>query len=214
MNRLGADVALVVIAKSPSPGRSKTRLCPPCDPEQAAALAEAALHDTLDAVAAAPARRRVLALAGAPPDWLPDSLELVAQRGDGLGERLAGALGDAGGPALVIGMDTPQVTPALLGHAAASLAAPGVDAVLGPALDGGYWTIGLRRPDPGVFAGVPMSTPDTCAAQRRRLRELGLRTAGLAALRDVDTIADACAVALAAPGTRFARGLARLMPAG
>lgn len=210
MIRPNRNVALVVIAKAPVPGRSKTRLCPPCHPEQAAALAEAALRDTLDAVAAAPARRRVLALAGEPPDWLPDSLELVVQRGDGLGERLAGALEDAGGPALVIGMDTPQITPAVLGHAAASLAAPGVDSVLGPAFDGGYWAIGLRRPDPDVFAGVPMSRPETCAAQRGRLRELGLRTAELGTLRDVDTIADAHAVALAAPGTRFARGLARL----
>jgi uncharacterized protein len=209
----GRDVALVVIAKAPAPNRSKTRLCPPCDPEQAAALAEAALRDTLEAVAATPTRRRLLALAGTPPEWLPPSIEVVPQRGEGLGERLGQALADAGGPALVIGMDTPQVTPALLREAARLLAGPGLDAVLGPALDGGYWTIGLVRPDPHVFAGVPMSSARTCAVQRRRLAELGLRTGQLSPLRDVDTIADAYAFARAAPGTRFARRLASLAQA-
>ncbi|MGH2803885.1 MAG: TIGR04282 family arsenosugar biosynthesis glycosyltransferase, partial [Thermoleophilaceae bacterium] len=151
-------VALVVIAKAPAPGRTKTRLCPPCTPEQAATLAAAALGDTLAAVAAVPARRRLLALDGEPDGWLPSGFELHAQRGAGLGERLGDALMAAGGPALVVGMDTPQLSPALLRLAARRLAAPGVDALLGPALDGGYWTIGLRHPDPAAFDGVPMSS--------------------------------------------------------
>jgi uncharacterized protein len=203
-------VALVVIAKAPEPGRSKTRLCPPCTPEQAAALAEAALRDTLAAVAAAPARRRIVALDGAPGSWLPPGFELMAQWGEGLGERLGHALQAAGGPALVVGMDTPQVTPDMLAFAGQTLARPGTDAVLGPALDGGYWAIGLSRPDPAVFEGVPMSTADTCREQRRRLRELRLRTAGLPPLRDVDEIGDARAVAGAWPGTRFADAFHRL----
>lgn len=205
-----SEVALVVIAKAPAPGRSKTRLCPPCAPEQAAALAEAALRDTLAAVAATPARRRILALDGEPDGWLPPGFELHAQRGTGLGDRLGHALAGADGPALVVGMDTPQLSPALLRHAAGRLTDPGVDAVLGPALDGGYWTIGLRRPDPAAFDGVPMSSPGTCAAQRRRLNQLGLRTAGLPRLRDVDTIADAALVAGEDPDTRFAAAFRRL----
>ncbi len=197
-------VALVVIAKAPAPGRTKTRLCPPCTPEQAATLAAAALGDTLAAVAAVPARRRLLALDGEPDGWLPSGFELHAQRGAGLGERLGDALMAAGGPALVVGMDTPQLSPALLRLAARRLAAPGVDALLGPALDGGYWTIGLRHPDPAAFDGVPMSSARTCAAQRRRLDELGLSVADLPPLRDVDTIEDAAAVAAAHPWTKFA----------
>ena len=105
---------LIVIAKAPVPGRVKTRLSPPCTPDQAAALARAALQDTLDAAACAAAGRRVVALDGAPGDWLPSGFEVIAQRGDGLGERLACAFEDVGGPAFLIGMDTPQVTPALL----------------------------------------------------------------------------------------------------
>lgn len=62
---------LLVIAKEPRPGRVKTRLTPPFSPRQAAALAEAALVDTLLAVAAAPVRRRVLVLDGTPGPWLP-----------------------------------------------------------------------------------------------------------------------------------------------
>ena len=197
--------ALVVIAKAPVAGRSKTRLTPPCTPAQAAMLAEAALADTLAAVAATPAQRHVVVLEGEPGAWLPLGLQVIAQRGAGLGERLAAAFSDVGCAALVVGMDTPQLTPALLGEALAHLDA--ADAVIGAAPDGGYWAIGLRRADDAVFAGVPMSETTTCAVQRRRLRALGLRTRELPPLRDVDDIADACAVAAAAPATRFARTL-------
>ncbi len=163
--------------------------------------------DTLAAVVACPARRRLLALEGEPGSWLPPGFELVEQEGDGLGQRLGHALAAAGGPALVVGMDTPQLSPRLLERAAASLAADGVDAVLGPALDGGYWTIGLERPDPGVFRDVPMSKADTCRIQARRLTELGLRWTRLPRLRDVDTYADARAVAMLDPHTAFAAAL-------
>jgi hypothetical protein len=199
--------ALLVIAKAPVPGRSKTRLCPPCTPAQAAALAEAALEDTLAVVAATPARRRVLVLDGEPGEWLPPDIDVVAQRGGGLAERLAFAFDDAaGGPALLIGMDTPQVTSFLLQTGLDALGA-GARSVLGLAADGGYWAIGLRRPDPTVFAGVPMSASHTGAAQRDRLRRLGLDPVMLPILRDVDRIADAIEVAALAPGGRFARTL-------
>jgi rSAM/selenodomain-associated transferase 1 len=202
------NAALVVLAKAPRPGRSKTRLCPPCTPHDAAALARAALADTLDAVLATPAARRVLVLDGPVGDWLPPGVEVVAQRGGGLDERLANAFADVGGPALLVGMDTPQVTPHDLTHGLDKLAAPRVDAVLGPAADGGYWAIGLLEPQARAFLGVPMSTAWTGRAQDMRLRQLGLRVALLPALRDVDRIADARAVAALVPAGRFARALA------
>jgi rSAM/selenodomain-associated transferase 1 len=200
-------ISLVVIAKTPAAGRSKTRLTPPLSPAAAARLAEAALTDTLHAAAAARAERRVLILDGAPGRWLPDGFEVIAQRGGGLDERLAHAFADVGGPALIIGMDTPQVDAGLLELGLSALSEPAVDAVLGPALDGGYWAIGLRRPDPSALIGVPMSTERTVHEQRSRLRSLGLTVRELPALRDVDTYADACAVAATAPETRFAREL-------
>jgi rSAM/selenodomain-associated transferase 1 len=199
-------ITLAVIAKAPEAGRSKTRLCPPCTPAQAAGLAAAALADTLAAMAATPATRRVVVLDGAPGSWLPRGFEVIRQRGDGLAERLAAGFEDIGGPAVVLGMDTPQVSARLLTLALRRLAR--ADAVLGPAPDGGYWAIGLRREARAAFDGVPMSAPRTWAAQRARLRELGLRTAPLPPLRDVDDIADAHAVAALAPRTRFARELA------
>jgi hypothetical protein len=198
--------ALLVIAKAPVPGRVKTRLCPPCTPRQAAALATAALADTLAAAARATrATRRILVLDGDAGAWLPPGFDVLPQRGDGLAARLAAAFADAGGPALLIGMDTPQVTPALLDAGIAAL--DHAPAVLGHAYDGGYWAVGLRRPDPEVFRGVPMSAATTAAAQRGRLAALGLRTAALPPLRDVDTIADARAVAAEVPAGRFARAL-------
>jgi uncharacterized protein len=201
------EAALVVIARAPRPGRSKTRLCPPCTPVQAAALAAAALADTLGAVAGTPARRRLLALDGELPG-VPDGLEVIPQRGDGLGERIGNALTAAGGPALVFGMDTPQLTSGDIEAAVERLCRGDADAVLGPALDGGYWTIGLREPDPAAFEGVPMSSDQTCDVQRRRLEELGLRVATLPRMRDVDTIDDAHAVARDCPESAFAAALA------
>jgi glycosyltransferase A (GT-A) superfamily protein (DUF2064 family) len=197
--------ALVVIAKAPMAGRSKTRLCPPCTPEEAAWLAEAALRDTLAAALATPARRRVLVLEGAPGDWLPRGFEVIRQRGGGLAERLAAAFDDVGGPAFLIGMDTPQVTPRLLATGLEVVARG--SAAFGSAPDGGYWAIGLPHPDPGVFAGVPMSAAGTGRIQRRRLRRLGFPITDLPALRDVDTIDDARAAAAAAPHSGFANAL-------
>jgi glycosyltransferase A (GT-A) superfamily protein (DUF2064 family) len=84
---------VLVIAKAPVPGRVKTRLCPPCTPDEAAALARAALEDTLEAAAGAGAERRVLVLEGQPGPWLPAGWDIVAQRGNGLAERLAAAEG-------------------------------------------------------------------------------------------------------------------------
>jgi uncharacterized protein len=199
------EVTLVVLAKAPRPGHVKTRLCPPCTPAQAAALAHAALEDTLDAVRAAPAPRRVLLLDG---DGSADGFEVLRQRGGGLAERLAHAFADVGEPAFLVGMDTPQLTPALLAAGQAAVASG--RAALGPALDGGYWGIGLTASDPRAFAAVPMSTAFTGAAQRAALERLGLELAELPALRDVDTIADALAVAAQAPATRFAARLAAL----
>ena len=203
---------LLVIAKSPQPGRVKTRLCPPCTAEEAAGLAEAALADTLEVLAATPAGRHVIALDGPAGPWLPARFDVVSQKGSGLAERLAHAFAHVRGPAFLVGMDTPQIAAPLVSDALATLALPDVDAVLGPALDGGWWGIGLRRPDGRVFENVEMSTARTHTEQQARLRALGYRTRALPPLRDVDDFHDALAVAAAAPTTRFAHAVADLEP--
>ncbi|GAA1921453.1 TIGR04282 family arsenosugar biosynthesis glycosyltransferase [Streptantibioticus ferralitis] len=196
---------LLVIAKEPVPGRVKTRLTPPFSPQQAAALAEAALTDTLDAVRRAPARRRVLVLDGAPGCWLPPGFEVVPQVAGGLDERLAAAFAACSeGPALLVGMDTPQLSPELLAPALDPASWQRCDAWFGPAADGGFWALGLAAPNPSLLRGVPMSTSRTGQVQRQRLVDAGLRVCDLPPLRDVDTAADAAAVAAEAPGSRFA----------
>jgi uncharacterized protein len=204
-------VDLIVLAKEPVPGRVKTRLCPPCTPDEAATLAGAALADTLAAATASGAERVVLALDGRPGPWCPPGVEVVGQGSGGLDRRLATAWSAVTGPAVQIGMDTPQVTADDLGAALATLDGDGVDAVLGPAADGGWWAIGLRRPDPRVFLGVPTSRPDTGDRQAARLAALGRRTRLLPVRTDVDTWADALDVAAAAPTTAFAAAVRRVV---
>ena len=191
----GLSMHILIMAKAPVPGRVKTRLCPPCTPEEAAEVAEAALADTLETAARCGADRRIVALDGEPGPWLPPGFVVVAQRGRGLDERLGAAWHDAGGAGFQIGMDTPQLTAADLDDALARLDRPGrAPAVLGPAVDGGWWGVGMARPHPDAFAGVPMSTSRTGAAQRARLEALGMDVELLAAGRDIDTVDDLLAV--------------------
>lgn len=206
----GSGLTILVLAKSPRPGLSKTRLAPRFGPEGAAALAAAALADTLAAVVTAPAARRILVLAGDEVPPLPAGVDVVPQVAGTHAERIAAALAAVPGPALLIGMDTPQVTPALL---TLDLSAPAAQAWFGAAEDGGWWALGLRDPRRyarPVLDGVPMSTPSTGAVQRRRLLDAGLGVVDLPVLRDVDEPADAEAVAAQVPATRFAALVRRL----
>jgi hypothetical protein len=207
----GIAAQLIVIAKAPEPGRVKTRLTPPFTPFEAAQLAEAALTDTLAAAGQVPVMRHVLALDGMPGSWLPAGFDVLRQRGAGLGQRIAAALGDAYAglpvPVVLIGMDTPQVTPRLLESAVRPLADGSADAVFGPAADGGFWLLGLRRPDPVLVTGVPMSTAATGAMQLARLTAAGLRVHQTRCCVDVDDAASALSVASDIPGSRFAAEL-------
>jgi len=207
------NVQFLIFAKQPVPGRVKTRLCPPCTHRQAAAVAAAALDDTIAAVAATPAARRTLVISGSygrPSGWV-----LARQQGAGLGERIARAFADtavSGVPSLLIGMDTPQVTPDLLTEVACALRH--ADAVLGPAEDGGWWTLGLREPHhASVMRDLPMSTRDTGALTAAALRRRGLTVHTAPTLRDVDTAADAWAVALACSVGRFPAAVRANVPA-
>ena len=95
--------------------------------------------------------------------WRRFGFEVVAQRGAGSGTGWPPPLHDIDGPALLIGMDTPQLTPSLLHDGLRALSRPDVDAVLGPTIDGGYWSIGFRRSGCGRVPGVPMSSTLTGA---------------------------------------------------
>jgi rSAM/selenodomain-associated transferase 1 len=198
-------VQVLVITKAPVPGRSKTRLSPPCTPEQAAGIAAAAVGDTLDAVRAAPVAHRVVALDGARGELELDGFTVVPQVDGDLGARLAAAFADAMPhgcvPTLLIGMDTPQVTPELLARSAEMLEAAGPGtAVLGTAPDGGWWALGLHCAAPAaVLATVPMSRADTAVRTRAALEATGLTVLDLPELTDIDHFPDAVAVAAECP---------------
>lgn len=213
---------LIVIAKTPVPGRVKTRLTPPFTPQEAAALAEAALADTLRAARETDVEHRLLVLDGVPrAPWHRD-FTVVPQVPGTLDRRLAAAFAQAAlrdpGPVLLVGMDTPQITPDLLrsclpgaedaehtedteGTDAAA------DATLGPADDGGFWCLGFREPRgldlEAHLVGVPMSTDHTGRDQLGRLRAAGLSVRLAPTLRDVDTVEDADHVAALVPESRF-----------
>jgi uncharacterized protein len=202
---------VLVVAKAPVPGQVKTRLGARIGAEAAAALAAAALLDTLAACRATGAETH-LSLAGD----LRDAVEgeaiaaalqgwtITSQRGETFAERLVAAHLDAGtGPVVQIGMDTPHVTAADLTTVADGLADH--DAVLGPAVDGGWWTLARRDPDVvRQVADVRMSTSRTFVDTRAALERAGCTVAHVAAMTDVDTVTDADLVAALAPGTRFA----------
>jgi glycosyltransferase A (GT-A) superfamily protein (DUF2064 family) len=210
------------MAKAPVPGLVKTRLTPPAEPEQAAAIAAASLLDTLDAALNTPGAECVVAMTGdltraARRGELAARLSevtVIPQRGGDFAERLANAHADAGWclpglPVLQIGMDSPQVGGELLAACAAELGSPGVAAALGPASDGGFWILGLREPSEAeLLCEVPMSTADTGVKTLAALQRRELPVRELATLCDVDTLAEAVKVARIVPDGRFAAAVA------
>jgi glycosyltransferase A (GT-A) superfamily protein (DUF2064 family) len=102
------------------------------------------------------------------------------------------------------------VTPALLAAAAEPLVSDTADATFGMAEDGGFWLLGLRKIDPDLVLGVPMSQPDTGLRQLARLERAGLRIRQLPELTDVDTVREADRIAAATPGSAFAACLTGL----
>jgi hypothetical protein len=209
------DGAVLVVAKAPVAGQAKTRLAEHVGSVAAADLAAAALLDVLAAVTSAGARL-VVALTGdlgqaARRDAVAAALaqaDVFAPRGDAFADRLAAAHAEAralvgAGPAILqVGMDTPQLTPALL--RASLRTADASDAALGLAEDGGWWALAVRDPAwADALRAVPMSRADTGERTLAALRAAGARVAMLPTVRDVDTWTDARAVAALAPDSAF-----------
>jgi len=187
---------LAVFARIPAPGRVKTRLSPAIPPALSARLYLAMLADALEgAMSADPGHVSVFwASAGDPPAGLslPEGVAVRHQQGADLGERLSSAfaelLAGPGDRAVVMGSDCPDLGPAVLGEAFAALGDR--DLVLGPARDGGYYLIGLRRPAARLFEGVSWGTDQVLAQTLERAERLGLEVARLAALDDIDSPED------------------------
>lgn len=200
------DCAIGVMAKAPQAGRSKTRLCPPLTPGQAAALSAGFLRDITANVAAAAIQQPMtgyIAYAPAGSESLFDGhlepgTSLLLANGttvtdpgvDGFGRCLLhairGMLALGHGSAVVLNSDSPTLPTAFLAKSAEVLGAPGDRIVLGPADDGGYYLLGMKTAHTRLFADVAWSTDSVAATTRIRAAELGLEVVELPMWYDVD----------------------------
>jgi uncharacterized protein len=214
----------VVIAKAPIPGLAKTRIARTVGDDGAAALAAAALLDTLES-AASWSDRRLLCIDGAIEDGClasavadaAASWEVVGQPAGGLDVRLAAALATAGRrwgprPVLLVGMDTPQATASDFEGLDRARRDAGVGAAaIGPADDGGWWGLAVSDPALGnALVGVEMSTSSTCAKTESALAAAGAVVRRGSRLRDMDTVDDARAIAAGYPRLRIAQTLVEI----
>ena len=190
--------ALLVMAKRPFPGHTKTRLCPPFSPEEAATLYECFLRDALDIVRAVPNVTPFIAYSpseeGEYFKKLAPDFELIPQIGANLGERLDFVLSHtlAAGfeQVAAINSDSPTLPPAYLAQAFAHLDNEAIDVVFGPCEDGGYYLIGWKQPHPRLVREIQMSTSHVLQDTLDIARQEKLQIALLPTWYDVDTIAD------------------------
>jgi hypothetical protein len=199
---MGSVEALALLAKEPSPGRVKTRLCPPLAPGEAARLGSCLLEDTVEELASLRGVRRFLFLD--PPGSAARAsagpfagFELLPQRGGGLGERmlLAASVCFRRGArrVVIVGADCPGLTAGRVRQAFRELRS-GAGAVFGPSADGGYYLFGLTFPDARLFEGIPWSTEAVLRETAARCRAAGTPFSFLPTERDVDTFGDLLAL--------------------
>ena len=190
--------ALTVMAKAPRPGKVKTRLSPPLTLEQTAALNVRFLKDTTANLATIPGAAGLISYTPVGDEALfagilPETFALVAQRGDGFGERLLAAAEDilaiGYGSVCLIDSDSPTVPAAAFQMAVEALAAPGDRVVLGPSHDGGYYLIGLKQAHREPFKHITWSTGSVCEETMERCKEAGLEVVLLPTWYDVDDAA-------------------------
>lgn len=194
----GEAIALGIMCKAPLEGACKTRLCPPLTAAEAAAVARAFIADIAGVIAGVAGEGGAAGIAVYTPEGseaafaglLPDGFRMLAQRGGDLGARLRHAaeelLSDGYGGVCLINADSPTLPAALLRQAIAALRRPGDRVVLGPACDGGYCLIGLKRPHAALFEGVRWSTSHVLAETLARIAGLGVALTLLPLWYDVD----------------------------
>jgi len=202
-SRLTPHAALVIFAKAPIPGEVKTRLCPPLTPDEAATLHGSFVLDMLERIKLAVAKLQLpfhRYLACAPSSELVffkimeerQGVRLLDQIGEDLGQRMHRTFADLFAKGythvIIVGTDVPTLP--LTVYQEAFTIVGRSDVVLGPALDGGYYLIGLKQPAEQLFAGVPWSTDQVLAVTQQNAKALGLSVELTTAWRDVDTIED------------------------
>ena len=197
------QAALVIFAKAPIPGEVKTRLCPPLTPDEAATLHGSFILDMLERTKFAVAKLQLpfhRYLACAPSSELVffkimeerQGVRLLDQVGEDLGQRMHRTFVDLFAKdytqVILVGTDVPTLPLSVYQDALTLLGKS--DVVLGPALDGGYYLIGLTKPAEQLFTEIPWSTDQVLAVTQQKAKTLGLSFGLTTAWRDVDTIAD------------------------
>jgi len=211
------------MAKAPLAGHVKTRLVPPLTPDEAAALSLCSIRDTVANVAGVTSRERADGIAVYTPfgsertfeDLLPKEFNLLPQDGPSLGERLFNAtetlLGLGYESVCLINADSPTLPSELLSGALDALAHSGDRVVLGPAEDGGYYLIGLKRAHRRLFADIEWSTAKVLTQTLARASELDLEVHLLPPWYDLDdagTLARLCDELFSPNGDHRQRGYA------
>jgi rSAM/selenodomain-associated transferase 1 len=192
---------LIIMAKQPGLGTVKTRLSPALNPQQCLVLYEAFLRDTIRLVdeACELAAEVTPALAYAPAGSraffrgvVPGHFVLLPQIGGDLGERLCNLPSQAGrlgyGEVAMISSDSPTLPTGMVASGFAELRQTEADVVLGPCDDGGYYLIGMKRPQPALFTGISWSTEHVTRQTLEAARAALLRVSLLPAWPDVDTV--------------------------
>ena len=202
-SRLTPHAALVIFAKAPIPGQVKTRLCPPLTPDEAATLHGSFVLDTLERTKMAASKLklpidRYLACAPSVTHVFfkimeeRQSVKLIDQVGDDLGARMNQAFrtlfAQGYRQVLLMGTDVPTLPFDHFTQALTSL--ENHDLVLGPAFDGGYYLIGLKRTAPELFADIPWSTDQVLRLTQENAARIGLKVSLIQPWRDIDTLAD------------------------
>lgn len=194
------DIALGIMCKAPVDGACKTRLCPPLTAREAAEISRCFIADVasvIDGVSAAGGIDgfAIFTPSGAEAAFdglLPPRFRMLAQRGADLGERLVHAtedlLGSGYGGVCLMNSDSPTLPAALLSRAVEALRRPGDRIVLGPAIDGGYYLIGLKRAHATLFQGMAWSTSRVLAQTLARAASLGVPVSLLPLWYDVDDL--------------------------
>jgi rSAM/selenodomain-associated transferase 1 len=189
--------ALIVVAKEPVPGFTKTRLCPPFTPEEAAEFYRCLLRDTLALMAGVKTADQVIAYTPARArsyfeEIAPNGFRLVPQQGADLGQRLANALrhhlGLSYKRVVIMNSDGPTLPLSCLEEAFTGL--DGADVTLGPGHDGGYYLIGMKQWYPELFQGISWSTESVIPQTLTICSRLGLTVHQLPEWYDVDLEAD------------------------
>lgn len=193
--------ALAVMSKAPRPGKVKTRLSPPLTAQEAADLNICFLRDTAENIASVARESAAAGLVCYTPvgdeeafeGLLPESFALIAQRGDGFGERLFAAATDilacGFGSVCLIDSDSPTLPNEALRAAVEALQRPGDRVVLGGSADGGYYLIGLKQAHHAPFEHIAWSTSAVFGQTVERVRDAGLELVTLPTWYDVDDAA-------------------------